>query len=161
VLRKNFFGTQGRSQKLCVAMTRAVLLIWMRASVLPRKRFAFSGLPPTWIQQITNYDTLAVRDEDNWATLRSGYYGMPQVERWLGIEADYAVISPEALNVFAEGFHGHPEVNRPKVARIRALLAERFERIDRVAEYPYYSYEVYRRVWGDIPRAEMLASMSA
>ncbi len=108
--------------------------------------YYFSGLPPTWIQQITNYDTLAVRDEDNWATMRSGYYGMPQVERWLGIEADYAVISPEALNVFAEGFHGHPEVNRPKVARIRALLAERFEQIDRVAEYPYYSYEVYRRV---------------
>lgn len=108
--------------------------------------YYFSGLPPTWLQQITNYDTLAVRDDDNRATLRSGYYGMPQVEQWLGVEADYAVISPEGLNVFAEGFHGHAEVNRPKVARMRALLAERFEKVARVGEYPYYSYEVYRRV---------------
>ncbi len=108
--------------------------------------FYFSGLSATWVQQITNYDTLAVRDDDNWATLRSGYYGMPQVERWLGVEADYAVISPQGLHVFAEGFHDHPEVNRPKVARIRALLAAHFEKIDTVGEYPYYSYDVYRRV---------------
>jgi hypothetical protein len=107
--------------------------------------YYISGLPPTWIPQIMNYDTLAVRDDDNRATLRSGYYGMPQVEQWLGTEADHAVISPQALDVFAEGFHGHPSVNRPKVARIRALLAERFEVIGRVDEYPYYSYDVYRR----------------
>ncbi|MBI2526503.1 MAG: hypothetical protein HYV93_11000 [Candidatus Rokubacteria bacterium] len=113
--------------------------------------FYLSGLPPTHLQQIANYDTLAVRDDDNWATMRSGYYGMPQLERWLGVEADYAVISPEGFNEFAEGFHKHPEVNRPKVARMGALLAERFEKVDRVGEYPYYSYEVYRRVGRPVP----------
>lgn len=108
--------------------------------------FYFSGHPGTWVQQITNYDTLAVRDDDNWATMRSGYYGMTQVEQWLGVEADYAVISPEGLHVFAEGFHDHPAVNRPKVARIRAILGQRFEKVDTITEYPYYTYEVYRRV---------------
>lgn len=107
--------------------------------------FYLSGLPPTHLQQITNYDTLAVRDENNWATMRSGYYGMLQVEQWLGAEADYAVIWPEGLTVFAEGFHNHPDINGPKVARIRTLLRQHFEKIDTVSEFPYYSYEVYRR----------------
>lgn len=108
--------------------------------------FYYSGLPPTYLQQITNYDTLAVNDTDNRVTLRSGYYGMPQVERWLGVEADYAVVSPESLHTFAEGFHNHPGVNRPKMARIRELLAGHFEKIGTVDEYPYYRYDVYRRV---------------
>lgn len=108
--------------------------------------FYFSGLPATHIQQITNYDTLAVNDEDNRATLRSGYYGMAQVERWLGKEDDYAVVSPQGLVTFAEAFHHHPGVNRPKVARIRELLERHFVKIGTVDEYPYYSYEVFRRV---------------
>lgn len=108
--------------------------------------YYFSGLPPTYLQQTSNYDTLAVNDADNRATLRSGYYGMPQVERWLGREADYAVISPQGLRTFAEGFHNHPDVNRPKAARIRELLAHDFVLVGTVDEYPYYSYEVYRRV---------------
>ena len=108
--------------------------------------FYFSGLPPTYLQQITNYDTLAVNDQNNAITLRNGYYGMPQVERWLGGEADYAVISPESLYTFAEAFHNHPEVNRPKVARIRELLALNFTKVGTVDEYPYYSYDVFRRV---------------
>jgi hypothetical protein len=108
--------------------------------------YYFSGLPPTHLQQITNYDTLAVNDRDNAVLLRSGYYGMPQVERWLGTEDDYAVISPQGLLTFAEDFHDHPDVNRPKVARIRELLDRYFTRVGTVSEYPYYSYEVYRRV---------------
>ncbi|HUG36910.1 MAG TPA: hypothetical protein VML54_08180 [Candidatus Limnocylindrales bacterium] len=108
--------------------------------------FYFSGLPATHIQQITNYDTLAVNDADNRATLRSGYYGMTQVERWLGKEDDYAVVSPQGLTIFAEAFHHHPEVNRPKVARIRELLERHFVKIGTVDEYPYYAYDVYRRV---------------
>jgi hypothetical protein len=108
--------------------------------------FYFSGLPPTYLQQTSNYDTLAVNDADNRATLRSGYYGMPQVEAWLGREADYAVVSPQGLRTFAEGFHNHPDVNRPKAARIRELLARDFALVGTVDEYPYYSYEVYRRV---------------
>lgn len=110
--------------------------------------YYLAGLPATYLPQIVNYDTLAVRDEDNWATLRSGYYGMPQVERWLGVEAAWAVISPQALETFATGFHGHPDANVPKVQRIRALLARHFEKIATVSEYPAYSYEVYRRVSG-------------
>jgi hypothetical protein len=107
--------------------------------------FYFSGLPPTYVQQITNYDTLAVNDRDNRATLRSGYYGMPQVEQWLGGEVDYAVISPEGLVTFADAFHNHPEINRPRVARIRELLARHFVKVGTVGEYPYYTYDVYRR----------------
>ncbi len=70
---------------------------------------------------------------------------MPQVEQWLGGEVDYAVISPEGLAAFAEGFHNHPEINRPRVARIRELLARHFVKVGTVGEYPYYTYDVYRR----------------
>lgn len=113
--------------------------------------FYLSGLPPTHLQQITNYDTLAVNDEDNRVTMRSGYYGMSQVERWLGSEDGYAVVSPEGLQTFAEDFHHHPDVTRPKVARMRELLSRYFVRVGTVDEYPYYSYEVYRRVGGPDP----------
>ncbi|MBI2205297.1 MAG: hypothetical protein HYU41_15725 [Candidatus Rokubacteria bacterium] len=108
--------------------------------------YYLAGLPPTYLPQITNYDTIAVHDEDNWATTRSGYYGMLQVEYWLGVDAEYAVVSPEALTTFAVGFHGHPDVNVPKVERIKTLLARHFEKIDTVREYPLYTYDVYRRV---------------
>jgi len=101
-----------------------------------------SGLPGTYLPQVYSYNQLAVYDEDNRVTIRSGAYGMPQVERWLAVEADYAVISPEALR----GYAGlHPDANPQKVARIQALLAEHFEPVDRVTEFPYYSYDVYRR----------------
>lgn len=108
--------------------------------------YYLSGLPATYLPQITNYDTIAVRDDDNWSTVRSGYYGMLQVEYWLGVDAEYAVVSPEALETFAVGFHGHPETNVPKAERMRVLLTRYFEKIDTVREYPFYTYEVYRRV---------------
>jgi len=101
-----------------------------------------SGLPGTYLPQVYSYNQLAVYDEDNRVTVKSGAYGMPQVERWLSAEADYAVISPEALR----GYAGlHPDASPQKVARIQALLAEHFEPVDRVTEYPYYTYDVYRR----------------
>jgi hypothetical protein len=135
--------------KLPIAGEHLARLVPREARVFffgPVDVFYFSGLPPTWVQQITNYDTLAVNDRDRRATLRSGYYGMAEVERWLGREAEYAVISPEGLATFADGFHLHPEVNRPRVARIRELLAQHFVKVGTVSEYPYYSYEVYRRL---------------
>lgn len=108
--------------------------------------YYLAGLPATYLPQITNYDTIAVRDDDNWVTVRSGYYGMLQVEYWLGVDAEYAVVSPEAVATFAVGFHGHPETNVPKAERMRTLLTRYFEKIDTVREYPFYTYEVYRRV---------------
>jgi hypothetical protein len=122
------------------------------ARVVPREARVFffgsnevyylSGLPATYFPQVYTPAQLAVLDEHNEATVKSGFYGMPQVERWLGSEADYAVVSPSTLEDYAQL---HPTLSPPKVARMRALLAERFELVDRITEYPYFSYDVYRR----------------
>ena len=107
--------------------------------------YYLSGLPATYFPQVYNFNQLAVLDQDNRVTVRSGFYGMPQVERWLSSDAEYAVISPWALKTYGDL---HPEFSPPKVARIQTLLAQHFEFIDRVDEYPYYSYDVYRRKRG-------------
>jgi hypothetical protein len=73
--------------------------------------FYFSGLPPTHVQQITNYDTLAVRDGDRRAAWRAATTA-DEVERWLGREDDYAVICPRLCGA-SPRVPPPPWVNRP------------------------------------------------
>jgi 4-amino-4-deoxy-L-arabinose transferase-like glycosyltransferase len=69
---------------------------------------------------------------------RSGVWGPAELERWLGVEARYAVVAPDVL----------PEMERLRprvVARMRELLRERFELVGRAEGRPWLVYEVYRR----------------
>lgn len=99
-----------------------------------------AGLRP-YIQQIMAPRTLAVNDKDEWLVSRSGVWGRAEVERWLGQEAGYVLISPHVLRAF--------EPDRPEsVGRIRELLRERFAFVGRVSEAPWFVYDVYHRRGG-------------
>jgi hypothetical protein len=82
--------------------------------------------------------TLAPIDLDPALAARNGLWGKLEVERWLGLEAEWALISPDVLLSL--------ESERPEqVRRIRELLHQRFTFVERVAEAPWSTYEVYRR----------------
>jgi hypothetical protein len=96
-----------------------------------------AGLP-VYLPQLMTPRSLTMNDEDDRTVTRSGVWGRKQIERWLGSEAEYAIISPPTLKTF--------EVDRPEsIARIRALLAERFVLVGQVNDAPWLPYEVHRR----------------
>lgn len=91
-----------------------------------------------YLPQLMTPRSLTMNDQDDRAVARSGVWGRRQVEQWLGKEADYAVVSLKVLETF--------EVDRPAaIARMRALLAERFVLVGQVTDAPWLSYEVYER----------------
>jgi hypothetical protein len=83
--------------------------------------------------------TLAPAGGNQRVVEKSGVWGLVEVERWLGSEARYAVIS--------EGLMQAMEPLRPEaVARMRQLLLERFVRTGQVNGPPWLTQDVYRRV---------------
>jgi len=92
----------------------------------------------TYVPQMESTGTLAPIDLDPALAARNGLWGRLEVERWLGLEAEWALISPDVLLSL--------ESERPEqVRRIRELLHQRFTFVERVAETPWSTYEVYRR----------------
>jgi len=83
--------------------------------------------------------TLAPAGSNQRVVEKSGVWGLVEIERWLGAEAQYAVIS--------EGLMHAMEPLRPEaVARMRQLLRERFVRVGDVDGPPWLTQDVYRRV---------------
>lgn len=92
-----------------------------------------------YLQQLMAPGTFAVNDGDARTVARSGVWGRAEIERWLGREVRYAVVNPLHLDAYAAA--GRAE----GVARIRALLAERFEAVGRIEDASWSVLEVYRR----------------
>jgi hypothetical protein len=91
-----------------------------------------------YVPQMESTGTLAPIDQDPALVARNGLWGRLEVERWLGLEAEWALISPDVLLSL--------ERERPEqVRRIRELLHQRFTFVERVDEAPWSIYEVYRR----------------
>lgn len=99
-----------------------------------------------YLQQLMAPGTFAVNDGDTRAVSRSGVWGRVEIERWLGREVRYAVVNPLHLDAYAAA--GRAE----GVARIRALLQERFDSIGRIEDAPWSILEVYRRRARDASR---------
>jgi hypothetical protein len=96
-----------------------------------------------YLQQLMAPGTFAANDMDARAVSRSGVWGRAEIEQWLGREVRYAVVDPGYLD-------GYAAVGRAEgVARMRALLQERFERIGRIDDAYWSVLEVYRRRSGD------------
>lgn len=96
-----------------------------------------AGLP-AYLPQLMTPRSLTMNDQDDRAVTRSGVWGRRQLERWLGEEARYAIVSPKTLEAY--------EADRgASIARMRNLLSERFVLIGRVTDAPWLRYEVYRR----------------
>jgi len=91
------------------------------------------------IQQLMSpWATLAPAQSDERLISKSGVWGARELERWLGCDLQYAVISPSLLQTV--------ESLRPEaVRRIRELLEERFILVGQVGDTPLLTVGVYRR----------------
>lgn len=100
-----------------------------------------AGLRPPLQQRLLPV-TLVTDRWDGPLVARNGMWGGAEIERWLGKEAEYAVIAPYLLAQY--------ESDRARsVGRMRELLATQFERIGQVGGAPWPVYEIYRRVTQD------------
>lgn len=100
-----------------------------------------ADLNPPLQQFMSAGGTLAPAGVDQGLTAKNGVWGERELERWLGSELPYAVISPSLLGAF--------ETLRPEaVSRIRELLAEHFVAIGQAGRQPLLLVAVYRRVDG-------------
>jgi hypothetical protein len=97
-----------------------------------------AGLDAPPQQFMSAVGTLAPESGDPGAVAKSGAWGTVEINRWLGDETRYAIISEAQLRAV--------ENARPQaVARIRALLSERFSRIGSVEGSAWLVFDVYRR----------------
>jgi hypothetical protein len=90
-----------------------------------------------YLQQIYSTETLAAV-EDRVLIPTHGLWGMSEIEAWLSLDAGYAVVEPVLLA-------RQRTTRRLQVARIETLLAQHFVRVDHVAEYPWFAFDVYER----------------
>jgi hypothetical protein len=119
----------------------------LAALVPPGARLFYFGPPMAahlagrrpYLQQLMAPGTFVPNDTDTRAMSRSGVWGRAEIERWLGREVDFAAVNPEHLDSYAAA--GRAE----GVARIRALLQERFEPVGRIDDAYWSVLEVYRR----------------
>jgi 4-amino-4-deoxy-L-arabinose transferase-like glycosyltransferase len=97
-----------------------------------------AGLNAPPQQFVSPGGTLAPEASDPKVVAKSGVWGMVEIDRWLGDEMRYALVSEPLLRAL--------ETARPvAVARIRELLKERFALLGRVEGPPWLACDVYRR----------------
>jgi len=100
--------------------------------------YYLSGLPKTYLQLAYSDSTLPAVRIDDFTLRKSGFVSLSEIAVWLSTDADFAVVDPFYLSVHADDFLGAPRF-------MKALLDRHFVKIASVTEYPYASYDVYRR----------------
>ena len=110
------------------------------------KVFLFAQPMPIYLAGLQAYvpqlmspgGTVAPPGADEAILHRSGAWSAADVERWLGRDVQYAIVSPASLDAL-DGY-------RPEVARlIRKLLSQRFERVSVIQGALGMEYGVFRR----------------
>ncbi len=110
------------------------------------KVFLFAQPMPIYLAGLQAYipqlmspgGTVAPVGADEAILRRSGAWSAADVERWLGRDVQYAIVSPASLDAL-DGY-------RPEVARlIRKLLSERFEPVSVIQGALGMEYGVFRR----------------
>jgi len=100
-----------------------------------------AGLNPPRQQVMSAAGTLAPVASDPRLVAKSGAWGILEIDRWLGHEVQYAVISPQLLATYA--------TIRPEgITRIRELLRDRFTLVGNVGAGSDLAANVYRRLKG-------------
>jgi hypothetical protein len=97
----------------------------------------------TYLRQFHQHNMVftSVRDQSRY--IRSGLWGAVELEDWLGTDARYAVLHDKVLD-----FYRSREPYRDILARMDALLAERFTPIESVPGLAGDHFIVYRRKAG-------------
>jgi hypothetical protein len=98
-----------------------------------------AGLNPPLQQVMSPGGTLVPAGSDARLVAKNGVWGAQEIERWLGEQAEYAVLSRQLLKPF--------EAIRPEsVGRIHELLQERFALVESLAGTSQTAADVYRRL---------------
>lgn len=100
--------------------------------------YYLSGLPQTYLQQVYMPDQFAKIGVDERVARRSGFVTPGEMRSWLSTDADYAVIDSGLVQAMRPRFTGTEK-------EMMELLDRHFELIDRVDEFPFSTYLVYRR----------------
>jgi hypothetical protein len=109
----------------------ARVFLWGNSMIL-----YLAGRDP-YLQQIYSNDTLAAV-EDRGVIPTHGLWGLGEIETWLSVDADYAVVQTSLVEQY--------RATRPaQIERIHALLSRHFARVDRIEEYPWFVLDVYAR----------------
>lgn len=90
-------------------------------------------------QQMLSAMGTFVAHRDGYAVARNGGWGRAELERWLGFEFDWALVTPAARPA-SQGPHVDAALDR-----MQALLEQHFVRVGRVGTPPYFVYDVYQR----------------
>jgi len=130
---------------IAVGLTISVAII--RHPLLPTQRPRLFGQnTPVYLagldaplQQVMSSTDQFVAPQDASTIARNGGWGRAELERWLGFELDWAIVSPTARPA-ASG-----ERVEANLRRMAFLLEERFVRVGRVGTSPYFISDVYRR----------------
>lgn len=115
-----------------------VFLVGM--SILP-----YLGNVDPYHQQLVHSWTLVPKG-DPVELHRSGLWGPGDIEKWLGLEAPFAIVQPSRL----AAWHG-VEAYRGLAERIEALLGSRFRLVTEIDDYPLGVYRFYERREGSGP----------
>ena len=92
-----------------------------------------------YVRQVLSPSNLAVDSIDEKVVARNGLWGRAHVDRWLGSEAEYAIITPDVpLKEY-----DHPR--SVSLMRMKELMDAHFRVIGHVDDYPWSPYVVYRR----------------
>lgn len=123
------------------------------AAVLPagEPRVFFIGDPlpihlagrMTYLRQFHQHNMVFTSVRDQRRYIRSGLWGVTELEEWLGADARYAVLQAKVLD-----FYRSREPYREVLARMDALLAERFTQVASVPGLASDRFIVYRRKAG-------------
>ena len=114
-----------------VVPLNARVFLWGNSMIL-----YLAGRDP-YLQQIYSNDTLAAV-EDRGIIPTHGLWGLAEIETWLSVDADYALVQTSLLE--------HYRATRSvQIERIQTLLSEHFTRVDRIEEYPWFVFDVYAR----------------
>jgi hypothetical protein len=134
-----FRGDTLQQMDSSVAALRRLVQPEARVFVFAQPMVAYlAGLRPPLQQLMSPGGTLAPADADPHVVSRSGVWGRAELDRWLGQEADYAVVSDSLISAL-EG------VRTQSMRRMRELLAEHFVAIGQVDEPGPRTSVVYRR----------------
>jgi MFS family permease len=109
----------------------ARVFLWGNSMIL-----YLAGRDP-YLQQIYSNDTLAAV-EDRGVIPTHGLWGLGEIETWLSVDADYAVVQTSLLEQYRA-------TRTAQIERIQTLLSEHFIRVDRIEEYPWFVFDVYAR----------------
>ena len=132
---------RGVAARLATAIPAGETRIFFLGDPLP---MYLAGRQP-YLRQFHQHNMVFTSSRDRSVYVRSGMWGLPEIEDWLGSDARYAIIQRKVFR-----FYGSRKPYLEPVERMNALLAERFTLVHTVPLRADDAFLVYRRKDGPV-----------